>query len=400
MHKQHHPRRISILTTGLARGGAEIQVVSLAKGLKKRGWLVSVESMLPPKAFVEDLAAWEIPVCSLGMQRGLPNPLAIWRLAQRWRSFRPNVVHCHMVHANLLGRITRILSPVQVLIATAHNTWEGARWRDWAYRITEPLGDLTTNVSQAALERYVRDKVTSRRRSIYMPNGIDTGLFAPDPAIRQGKRRELGWHEEFVWLAVGNLRTAKDYPNLLRAFGELQQKRPGIRLAIAGSGELLPALQAQVRALQLGDRVQFLGERTDVRELMQAADGFAMSSEWEGLPLVLIEASASALPIVATKVGGNGEVVEEGQTGFLVPPLNAHALAEAMERVTSLGAMDRQRLGAAGRKRAEAFYGIEHILSKWENIYEQLLQVNAPRRHYGWGRTGLLLEGVRQWRRN
>lgn len=397
MPRQMQRRRISFLTTGLARGGAEIQVVLLAKGLQQRGWTVSVESMLPPQAFTDDLAASGIPVCLLRMQRGIPDPRAAFRLARRWRDFRPDVVHCHMVHANLLGRITRLLAPARVLISTAHNIWEGPRWRDWAYRLTEPLGDLTTNVSQAALDRYVRDKLVSREKSAFMPNGIETVRFAPDAALRGRKRSEMGWEGRFAWLAVGNLRTAKDYPNLLDAFAIHQRVAGNAHLAIAGSGDLLGVLQQRIRTLGIADHVELLGARDDVRELMQAADGFVMSSEWEGLPLVLIEASASALPIVATRVGGNGEVIADQQTGFLVPPKNSPALAAAMNRMLQLPEVQRRQMGHEGRLRAEEYYGIERILSKWENIYEQLLQVNAPRQTAGWFGYRALPQGVRQW---
>lgn len=394
-----HPRRISFLTTGLARGGAEVQVLLLAKGLKHRGWQVSVESLLPPQDFTGELAECGIPVISLDMRPGVPNPVAIWRLARHWRRFRPDVVHCHQVHANLLGRVTRLVAPARVLVATAHNTWEGPRWRDWAYRLTEPFGDLTTNVSQASLNRYLRDKVSSPSKSVWVPNGIDTGQFAPDPELRSRKRAQMGWEGSFVWLAVGNLRGPKDYPNLLRAFASAGGSNSA-RLAIAGSGDLLGPLQELARSLSIADRVEFLGSRPDVRELMQAADGFAMSSEWEGLPLALIEASASALPIVATAVGGNGEVVVEGRTGFLVPPRNSQALAQAMERLLALSPADRSRLGEAAKAHVAAYYGIERILSKWENIYEQLIEVTPRRRNTSGERAGWLREGLRAWRRN
>lgn len=397
MPKQTQRYRISFLTTGLARGGAEVQVLLLAKGLKQRGWTVSVESMLPPQAFTEDLAACGIPVCPLGMRRGIPDPRAALRLARRWREFRPDVVHCHMVHANLLGRLTRLLAPSPVLISTAHNIWEGPRWRDWAYRLTDPLADLTTNVSQAAFNRYVRDKLVTPRKAAFMPNGIETRRFTPDPALRLSKRNEMRWGDRFIWLAVGNLRPAKDYTNLLDSFAIHKREAGNAHLAIAGSGELLPVLQKRIRDLDIGKSVQLLGARDDVRELMQAADSFVMSSEWEGLPLVLIEASASALPIVATKVGGNGEIIAAEQTGFLVPPKNSPALAAAMTRVYQLPEACRQQLGHAARLRAEEYYGIDRILSKWENIYEQLLQVKTPHLKAGLLRSSALPQEVRQW---
>lgn len=398
MVPSHQPRRVSVLTTGLARGGAETQVLMLAVGLQQRGWKVSVESLLPPQAFADELEHKGIPVISLGMHPGVPNPTAIYRLARHWRTFRPHIVHSHMVHANLLGRITRIFAPAPVLIGTAHSIWEGPKWRDWAYRFTDRLSDLTTNVSQAGLNRYLRNGLVRKPSAAWVPNGIDTARFAPDPEIRRRHRRQAGWEERFVWLAVGNLREPKDYPNLLAAFAAARDEAPSLHLAIAGSGHLLGSLRAQAVQLGIMDRVEFLGTRTDVRELMQAADAFVMSSAWEGMPMALLEASASALPVVATNVGGNAEVVEHARSGLLVPAHDSSALARAIANLARQTPAALRELGEAGRNRVQALYGIERVLDRWENIYEHLLQNNADGRVT---RRGALATGrIALWRRN
>lgn len=398
MGLSHPPRRISLLTTGLARGGAETQVLMLALGLHQRGWQVAVESLLPPQAFTGELQQSGIPVVSLGMRPGVPNPAAIYHLARHWRTFRPHIVHSHMVHANLLGRITRIFAPAPVLIATAHSIWEGPKWRDWAYRFTDRLGDLTTNVSQAGLDRYVRNGLVRGTRATWVPNGIDTTRFAPDAELRHRHRWEAGWEQKFIWLAVGNLREPKDYPNLLSAFATAHNDAPSVRLAIAGAGHLLDSLRRQAVQLRIEDRVEFLGPRTDVRELMQAADAFVMSSAWEGMPMALLEASASALPVVATRVGGNAEVVEHGRTGYLVPARDSSALAQAMANLARQTPAARIELGEAGRNRVQTLYDIERVLDRWENIYQHLLQNKADwrltrRAAFTTGRSAL-------WRRN
>src|SRR5258708_489535 len=126
----HEPgKRICIVTTGLAIGGAEKQVCLLATGLHARGWKVEVASLLPAEAFLDELAAAGVQVHNLGMRKGVPDPRAIARLASLFRSFRPRIAHCHMVHANLLGRVSRIFAEVPVLISTAHSIIEGGLWR-------------------------------------------------------------------------------------------------------------------------------------------------------------------------------------------------------------------------------------------------------------------------------
>src|SRR5690606_30660488 len=130
---------IVLVSTALTHGGAEHQVVLLASGLARRGWLVRVVSMRPPEAHLEALAAAGVEVASLDMARRFPDPRALVKFAGLLRKWRPDVVHGHMVHANLLTRVARLLASTPVVVSTAHNVMEGPRWREIAYRLTEPL---------------------------------------------------------------------------------------------------------------------------------------------------------------------------------------------------------------------------------------------------------------------
>lgn len=128
----------------------------------------------------------------------------------------------------------------------------------------------------------------------------------------------------------------------------------------------------------MGESVRFLGTRGDVPTLMNAADVYVMSSSWEGLPLVLLEASASGLPIIATDVGGNAEIVTHEVSGLIVPPANAPALAQAVETVLRQTPAERSAMGRAGRARIEAEYDIERVLDAWESLYAELAE-RSPR---------------------
>jgi glycosyltransferase involved in cell wall biosynthesis len=263
--------RVVMLSTNLARGGAETQVAQLARGLRRRGWEVSVISMLPPSAFEEELAAARVPVYSLGMRPGVPGPLGFARLAALLRKIRPQVLHCHMFHANLLGRAARMVCPVPVGISTIHSAVESSRTsgstrlRDRIYRITDALANSTVAVCH-----------TPGRKRRVIPNGVDTRRFRPDAALRERMRLTLGAGDEFVWLAVGRLMWKKDYPTMLRAFAA---QRGGL-LLIAGEGPQEPELHAL--AAELRANVRFIGLRADVAELMCACDGYLLSSVIEG----------------------------------------------------------------------------------------------------------------------
>jgi glycosyltransferase involved in cell wall biosynthesis len=370
-----------MLTTGLGRGGAEAQVYLLASGLKKRGWQVRVVSIIPPEHFVEELEAEGIPVETLGMVRGVPDPRALWRLARILRRFRPAILHAHMIHANLLARLARLLAPVPRVICTAHNTIEvGRSFRTersthLAYRYTDFLCDLTTQVSMEGYRRFLEGGATRADKLRYVPNAVDVRRFIPQPHLRLTVRKELGIPEgTFCWLAVGRLEEAKDYPTLLQAFSQVAVEHPEAQLVIVGQGTLEAELKEMAGRLSLADRVRFLGLRTDVASLMNAADAFVMSSAWEGMPMVVLEAQASGLPVVATHVGGIPEVVVPGKTGCLVPPRDPDALADAMKKLMALPPEERVKMGLAGREQVVARYSLEAILDLWEEIYESLLR--------------------------
>jgi glycosyltransferase involved in cell wall biosynthesis len=365
-------KRILFLVTGLAYGGAETQVVYLATRFKSRGWEVGVVSLIPPKAYIEDLEKADVLVFSLDIWRKLPDPRPILRLVQIIRKWQPDVVHSHMVHANLLARIVRPLAPFPVLVCTAHNIDEGGRLREVLYRLTDPFCDLTTQVSQAGLERYVHVGAVPRHKICYIPNGVDTERFKPNLEDRLKVRKELGV-EGFVWLAVGRFDPPKDYPNMLQAFARVVHKHLNTMLLIAGDGPLRKTMENMTRELGVEKHVKFLGIRRDIPQLMNAADAYVMSSEWEGMPMVLLEASACGLPIVATNVGGNAEIVLDGQTGFLVPPKSPEALSRAMLRMMDLPEEVREKMGKQARKHIESNFSLDRIVDCWEALYYELL---------------------------
>lgn len=378
--------RILILTTGLAYGGAERQVYSVSVGLRARGWEISVISMIPLEGFAGDLIAAGIPVQSLEMRPGLPNPLAIPHLVQQIRRLAPDIVHSHCVHANILARITRVICPIRALICTAHGTIEAARGaktarvREFLYRLTDPAADLTTIVSHAAQARYGRIGAVPHHKMRVIHPGVDTSHFKPDPDVRRTTRRALGLPEsQFVWLAAGRLERVKDYPGMLTAFRAVYDGSPEAGLLIAGEGSLEDELRGLAARLGVANSVRFLGFHRDVNPLMNAADAYVMSSVHEGLPNVLLEAGACGLPIVTTRAGGAIEAVTPGDTAWVVPVQDGQALGHAMSAVMRLSPARRSQIAAASRRFVEEHFGLEHIVSVWEDLYLQFMDRNGAR---------------------
>ena len=372
-------RKLMLVTTTLTLGGgAEAQVVDLALGMKQRGWVVEIVSMLNPRPPAPDLSGAGIRVRNLGMRRGVPNPGAVLRFREMVRESRPDVVHSHMTHANLLTRATRLVAPMPVLVNTLHgykmysvkSTASGAR--ELAHRLTDRLADMTTVVCQAAADRYARVKVAPADKLMVVRNGIRPSLYRSNPQLRQWERRNLHLGGDFVWLAAGRLEMVKDFDTMLRAFAAAIRGEERQTLLIAGDGSLRQSLEGQAQGLGLGARVRFLGYRDDVANLMRAADGFVMSSIFEGLPLALLEAGASGLPIVATRVGGNAETMIEGRSGLLVPASDSCELGRAMRLVAGMTAEQRIAMGRAGRDFVTRHYALDSILDRWEGLYALL----------------------------
>lgn len=366
--------RITLLSTSMSHGGAENQVFLLAKSFKARGHDVQVLSLLPPEAFEAELADLGVPYRHLGMARRAPDPRALWRLAQAVRAHRSQVLHSHLIHANLVARFARPLLGVPVLINTAHNAIEAGPRLERFYRWTDRMATLTTNVSHDAVKRYLDVGLSRPGKIRYMPNGLDLARFARDPAVGATKRAELGVAtSDFLWLAIGRLEEQKDYPNMLAAMVRAVAQRPDTRLLVVGVGPLQQALEQETEALGLSGAVRFLGIRRDVPALMSAANGYLMSSAWEGLPMVLLEASAASLPIAATDVGGNREVVLHGRSGHLTAARDPQALAEAMVDLMETPPSEREIMGEVGRQHVLGTYELEAVVDAWLALYQALL---------------------------
>jgi glycosyltransferase involved in cell wall biosynthesis len=365
--------RVVLLTTNLARGGAETQVAQLAQGLAGRGWDVSVISLIKASAFEAELARAGVRVFSLQMRSGIGDPRGFTRLLTLLRTLRPQVLHSHMFHANLLARLVRAICPVPVLISTLHSVGESGRssgnlaWRDRIYRLTDPVSDVTVAVCRAAARRHEEARAVAKKRLRVIPNGVDTRVFRPDPERRECVRRLLGLGTEFAWLAAGRLMWKKGYETMLRAFAANERQV----LLIAGAGPQEAELRELARELRV--RAVFLGQREDVADLMRACDGFVQSSIVEGLPLVLLEAAASGLPAVAADAGGVSEIVLDGRTGFVVPLGDPAALASGVSRLAGLSEPDRRKLGEAARQHAVANFEIGAVVTEWEKLYRELL---------------------------
>ena len=381
---------VALVIPGLDRiAGAERQVISLAKGLRWRGWRVSVVALSGKGGqSANELAAAGVEFLSLEMRKGLADPRG-WIRFNRWMNReRPQVVHSHLPHATWLSRWSRMTKPsqvlsetglpVRVLIDTLHTSSTGGIARRLGYRCSDWLADSVTAVSQAVADAHLAAGMVNRNKLSVVPNGVDVEEFRPDEQARAAMRRELGINDEFLWLAAGRLEAVKDYPTLLYAFAKVPAQA---RLVIAGTGSQQSELCRLTASLGLERRVRFLGFQPDIKQWMRAADGYVLSSRWEGLPVGLMEAGACALPSVATDVPGSREVIVRGRTGQLAPSVSSIALARTMTAMVRSSPHDRRTMGNLARLHVTQRFSLEAMLDRWEKHYRRLLARGIPTSH-------------------
>ncbi len=368
--------RILYLLTSLGIGGAEKQTIALAESMASLGHVVS---LLVLKHTVEECPA-RLPVMRLNMSKTLGSLLPSLRFARGFLLvFQPDLIHSHTFPANMFARLLRIElkanSRRPLLLNTIHNVFEGGWLRMMAYRLTGQSADWVTCVSNAAAERFIRIGAISSGRSSVLTNGIDLALFTPDRKRRKRMRAmmrvpsDIRGEEAFIWIAAGRIAPAKNYPNLLRAFAFVHEQQPTAQLWIAGEGDPASLDQSYMNG------VSFLGLRSDIADLLDAADGFVLSSAWEGLPLVVGEAMSMAKVVVATDVGGVRELV--GDCGLLVPAGDSIALAKTMIAVMQRDSAQRSAIGKSARGRIQSHFSMQTKVAEWQSLYQHLLETGS-----------------------
>jgi glycosyltransferase involved in cell wall biosynthesis len=355
-------------------GGVKNQVLSVSKQMAARGEKVMVLA-LSNKCDERNGVTRDVPVIELVRKKTLLDLFSSFTRARALvHSFEPDVVHAHSFHAIVFARLLRLVAKCPYLVSTFHtsnnaaNVLDGGALYSAAYRLTDPLTDISTNVSRESSESFVRSGAVSRNRVVTVFDGIDTKKFDLQPQLRKEVRRQLNIDENaFVWLAVGRLSAPKDYPTLFAAFGRIANSVPGCLLAVVGDGPLESQLRKEVVEMGLDGRIHFLGRRDDVPRLMNAADAYVLSSAWEGFPNAAAEAMASALPVVATDCGGVRELVAD--CGSIVPARDPEALAAKMRDISALTAKDRRAFGMKARCRVCDLFSLQRCCDDWLALY-------------------------------
>ncbi|MFN3656967.1 MAG: glycosyltransferase [Pseudolabrys sp.] len=383
-------REILFVIGTLQVGGSELHLCAVANELRRRGWPVAICSLSgdgPLKARVQATGATLLlPPVSRG---GHMNPfvrfskLAItagYLLAIFLRR-RPAIVHFFLPRAYLMGAPLAVLArlPIKVMSRRSLNYYQDAhpvlrRAERLAHKwMTAVLGNSRSVVAELAAEGVP----ASRLGTIY--NGIDIARFEPRTSKSELRRALQLPQDAQIYTMIANLIPYKGHADLLRAFAIAAPSIDATwRLLIVGRDDGIGSALKQVAVeLGIGDKVEFLGLRTDVADILNASDVGLSASHEEGFSNAVLEAMACGLPMIATSVGGNPEAVAHGETGLIVPPLDAEALAGAIVQLAGDAAL-RKRWGRAGRARVMAHFTIDACVAQYEALYCALLSGQEP----------------------
>jgi glycosyltransferase involved in cell wall biosynthesis len=351
-------------------------VVNLMTHLDPQRFEVAAISLGDSEGWVleQRLAEEGFSVWCLSKRPGF-DPRIPFRIRRVVRQFRPHVVHSHLcahyVFPSLIG------SRPARHVTTVHLPGE-THYRQIIHPLTRMafrLGVIPVAVSHEVAEWVKR--VCRVQNCLVIPNGIPIANYQRLSASRQAWRKEQGFKEEAVlFVCVARLEKQKNHAMLLEAFARGLTAQPYAHLLLVGDGACREGLELRARELRLPGRIHFLGQRSDVAEILGASDVFALASQNEGNPLALMEAMAAGLPVVATAVGGVPELIADQRTGLLVKPGDCHGLATAMLRLHQDVAM-RRTLAAGAAQHAMQAFSADQMARAYTELYERIVTEGA-----------------------
>jgi len=363
------PIRIALCITELDPGGAENALATLTRGLDRTTWEPHLYCLGPETPLAAALRGDGIPVTCLGA-RGWRDAGLIVRLTRELRHFQPALLQTFLFHGNVAGRLAAWRAGVPcvvsgVRVADAEHPWH-VRLERWTRRLVSHH----VCVSAAVAEFVTRAMRVPPSEISVIPNAVDSPRFASASPVDW---TTLGLPADAeVLLNVGRLTPQKGQDGLIRAFASVARDKR--HLVIVGDGPLEESLRAIARDLDLGDRVHLIGRRSDVPALLAGSRAFVLSSLWEGMPNVVLEAMGAGCPVVATDVEGVRELLGSDERGLVVPPSDIQRLSSAME--TLLG----DRTAAQARaKQAQEWVSEEltpaRMVARYDALYRKLIGI-------------------------
>ena len=372
------PKRVFHLLDSLNVGGTETQAVELALRMAGPGFEITMGCLHAQGPLLEKLKNSPVKVREFRPRGGLDSPGGVYqlgRLVAFLRREKFDVVHTHDLWSNLMGVPAARMAGVPAIISSrrdlAHFDWYQGKRRIWLRRI-QNLSDVVLANATPIRDALIAEDGFAPGKLRVIHNGVDTSRF------QQGKRDRArlfpGLENATLVVLVGNMHSdVKGHPWLIAAAPAVVQQFPQAHFVFAGDGEMRPQFEKQAADMGLRDHFKFLGRRSDVPDILASSDVAILPSRAEGLPNAVLEYMAAGLPTVASRVGGNAELLSEGVTGLLVPPEDSNAISEALLRLLRDPVLMRG-IATNGRQVAVENYGFDRLIREVETLYTELLE--------------------------
>lgn len=364
--------KVMLLVPTMDRGGAEKQVVLLAQGLHTRGHDVRVCLLTRDGPRSETLRAAGIPVEVIG-KRWKGDPTALVRLSRSIRNWQPDVVHTWLFAANSFGRVAARRAGVPVVIASERcvDPWKRG-WNFWVDRRLQKITDAITTNSHGVVEFYSRHGIDASQ-FVVIPNGILPPVEATPGLSRKEALTRLGVAEDRkLIVAVGRLWPQKRVRDMIWAGELLGSLRGDTSLVIVGDGPQRGELMRHRDAVSRPETVCFVGWRDDLAEWLPHADVFWIASQYEGQSNAVIEAMQAGVPVIASDIPGNRDLITDGQTGWLFPLGDEAELARRTNAIWQDPPLIKNVTAAAKEKIATEF-SVGAMVQRHEELYQRLL---------------------------
>jgi glycosyltransferase involved in cell wall biosynthesis len=367
------------LIKGLGIGGAERLLELALPYLDNASFEYEVAYLLPYKnALVSSFERAGVPVFCLNHTRSY-DVRVVPHLVRLLRDRQVDLLHLHLPYTGILGRVASRMTPVQAVVYTEHNLWERYHWlTSAANRLTFAYNDAVIAVSEevkhSIQSRYnLNGNLNGRPKLCTILNGVDADQLEADSQGRTGVKPEFGIPDDHQLVVhVANFTPKKRHQDLAQAARLVIDREPQVSFLLVGQGPLEPDIRAQVKNLNLENNVVFAGFRTDAPRIIGAADVFVLPSQFEGLPIAMLEAMALGRPVIASRVGGVPEVISDGVDGLLIDPLRPDQLAEKILTVIKCLEL-REKLSTNAVRKVREHFGIKRMVNSTEALYTSVL---------------------------
>lgn len=368
---------IAEVITDLQNHGAEIMLYNLLSKIDRNNFYPVVFTLVNG-SLNDKILSLGIPVYSMNLSRGqIPNIKLLRSFIQKIKRINPDIIHSWMYHGNIISLLLWLsVRKKPQLFWAIHNSIYSLKEEKFLTAVLIVLGAFLSKLPKSIL--YVsklsaiqHERIKYRKdKTVIIPNGFDTELFAPNTDARENLRIELGLRQNSVLIGlIGRYEPKKDHENFLVAASLLLNDYREIHFIMAGKGINWKnkKLRNKIHKLKIKDSVHLLGHRNDIHKVSAALDIGCLSSYSEAFPMTIGELMSCGVPCIATDVGDSSKII--GDCGLLVPPIDSISLMKAMKKLVDIGADGRAMLGKSARQRIIEKFSLKNIVNKFEMIY-------------------------------